>query len=143
MLTKEPTAEMAAEWKKVYEENRHSITPNRKTGEEVNRYFTEKYSFSEFESPEFADAVRFNITENEHNFSKLPEGVQPVIKTYMSDGIFVGIDLVTGFFHAECENIEKAEQVYDDLFVYRGLDEQDLRNYFLVAEYVRLKNKRL
>lgn len=27
--------------------------------------------------------------------------------------------------------------LHDDLFVYRGLDEEDLKNIFLVAEYVK------
>lgn len=50
----------------------------------------------------------------------------------------VGIDLSTGEFHIESENIEEVMPLHDDLFVYRGLDEEDLKNIFLVAEYVKL-----
>ena len=35
------------------------------------------------------------------------------------------------------ENIEEVMPLHDDLFVYRGLDEEDLKNIFLVAEYVK------
>lgn len=41
-------------------------------------------------------------------------------------------------FHIESENIEEVMPLHDDLFVYRGLDEEDLKNIFLVAEYVKL-----
>lgn len=53
----------------------------------------------------------------------------------------MGIDLTTGEFHVESENIEKVIQIYDDLFAYRGLDAADLKNYFLVAEYIKLKQE--
>ena len=36
MLTKMPTQEMIDEWKKIYEENRASLIPNRKTGIEID-----------------------------------------------------------------------------------------------------------
>lgn len=41
----------------------------------------------------------------------------------------------------ESEDIQKIVSIYDDLFVYRGLDEEDLNNYFLVAEYIKLTQK--
>lgn len=33
---------------------------------------------------------------------------------------------------------EPTPELVRDLFVYRGLDEEDLKNYFLVAEYIKL-----
>ncbi len=41
----------------------------------------------------------------------------------------------------ESLNEEKMKEIYDDLFLYRGLDQKDLENFFLVAEYVRLQNE--
>ena len=32
-------------------------------------------------------------------------------------------------------------KIYDDLFVFRGLDEKDLENYFLVAQYIECREK--
>lgn len=49
--------------------------------------------------------------------------------------MFVGIDLVSGYFY-----VEGSEEIYDDLFAFRGLDERDLDNFFLVAEYVKCTN---
>lgn len=62
----------------------------------------------------------------------------PNIKSYKTGNALVGIDLSTGEFHIESENTEEVMPLHDDLFVYRGLDEEDLKNIFLVAEYVKL-----
>lgn len=53
----------------------------------------------------------------------------------------MGIDLVSGEIHVECDDIMKVVYLYDDLFAYRGLDEDDLDNPFLVAEYVKLTGR--
>jgi len=37
--------------------------------------------------------------------------------------------------------VEGSEQIYDDLFAFRGLDEKDLNNVFMVAEYVKCIKK--
>lgn len=63
---------------------------------------------------------------------KLPPGVMPKPVTYfVGNNVFVGIDLASGYF---C--VEGSERIYDELFAFRGLDEKDLDNVFLVAEYV-------
>ena len=143
MLTCEPTIEMIEEWKRIYNENRDSLKPNRKSGTEVNAYFCRKYSFEKFESPSFRDVVKFNILENEHEKEKLPQGEMPQIAAYRANdcSVLVGIDLITGFFHVEGADIDGVAQIYDDLFLFRGLDEQDLKNYFLVAQYIQCRNK--
>lgn len=50
--------------------------------------------------------------------------------------VFVGIDETTGFF-----TVEGSKKLYDELFVVRGLDDKDLQNYIMVAEYVLAANK--
>lgn len=82
--------------------------------------------------------VEFNIMENEHSRSKLSKGMKPDVHAYHVGDILVGIDTISGEFCIECEDIKKAIPIYDGLFVYRGLDENDLKNYVLVAEYVKL-----
>ena len=141
MLTTEPTEAMLAEWKAIFQQYRPTLTPNRKSGTEVNVYFREKYDFPQVDSPGMRDAVTGNILYNEIFREKLADGQSPEIVTYASGGIVVGIDLTTGFFQVECEEIEKVIPIFDDLFAYRGLDEKDLQNVFLVAEYVRLKKR--
>lgn len=141
MLTQKPTADMVKKWKKIFDENQRFMKENRKTGIDIDSYFRNKYPFIVLEASEYADIVAANIVQNEFNSEKLPEGEQPIIKTYRVDNVLVGIDIVTGYFQIECENIQKVVPIYDDLFVYRGLDKFDLQNYYLVAEYVRLTQR--
>lgn len=141
MLTTEPTAEMLKEWKRIFELYHSTLTPNRKSGKEVDRYFREKYAYQLFDNAEFREIASLNITENEYFRSKLPKNTLPNIQSYQTGNVLVGIDLYTGEFHVESENIEEVISIHDDLFVYRGLDEEDLKNIFLVAEYVKLSQK--
>lgn len=138
MLTTEPTAEMIAEWKRIFEAHHSAMKPNRKTGKEIDRYFREKYPYQILENAEFQEIVTRNITENEFSRSKLPKGKLPNIQSYQTGNVLVGIDVSTGEFHVESETAEDFMPIFNDLFVYRGLDEEDLKNYFLVAEYVKL-----
>ena len=85
--------------------------------------------------------MREDLLSNRFSREKLPKGAVPHVVAYKAGNVLAGIDLVSGFFHVESEEIREAEKVYDDLFVFRGLDERDLENYFLVSEYIRLKKK--
>ncbi len=138
MITSEVTPETLEEWKRISGLHRFKLSPNRKKGIEVDDYFRNKYTYQRFDSPRFKNVVEHNIVENEHSRRKLPKRMKPDIHTYRVGDVLVGIDTVSGEFCVECEDIEKVIPVYDDLFVYRGLDEDDLKNYVLVAEYVKL-----
>ena len=76
--------------------------------------------------------------ENTHPNDKLEDGTRPDIRCYRTGNALVGIDLVSGAFHVEAVDMAEAIPVYNDLFVFRGLSEDDLKNFVLVAEYVRL-----
>lgn len=76
--------------------------------------------------------------ENAHPNDKLEDGTRPDIRCYRTGNALVGIDLVNGAFHVEAVDMAEAIPVYNDLFVFRGLSEDDLKNFVLVAEYVRL-----
>ena len=76
--------------------------------------------------------------ENAHPNDKLEDGTRPDIRCYRTGNALVGIDLVSGAFHVEAVDMAEAIPVYNDLFVFRGLSEEDLKNFVLVAEYVRL-----
>ncbi len=129
---------MIAEMKELHENHKDDLQPNRKTGTEVDSYFKQKYPYQIYESVEFRKIVESNIMENAYSRKKLKNGMSPDIRCYRVGDVFVGIDIVSGEFHIECEDIGKAVPIYDDLFVYRGLDEDDLTNFFLVAEYIKL-----
>ena len=65
MLTMAPTEEMIAEWKRVFEMYHSSLMPNRKSGEEVDQYFREKY-------PSLKDMTFFSIEcrENQELYAR-------------------------------------------------------------------------
>ncbi len=141
MLTTKPTPEMLQEWKRLHEEYRPLLSPNRKSGAQVDAYFREKYPYTPMDSEELREMIAAEILENPHHAEKLPPDAKPCVRCYLSGDVLVGIDLVTGHIHAESENTEKMAKLYDTLFLYRGLDEADLENAFLTAEYVRLAHK--
>lgn len=138
MQTTPVTPEQVCEWKRIYAQHRDTLRPNRRSGTELDAYFCEKYPHTPLHWQAFTDAVRENILYNAAFAEKLPVGAQPEIVTYETDGVAVGIDLVTGYFQTECEEIGRTVPIWDDLFVYRGLDEADLQNFYLTAEYIRL-----
>lgn len=137
MLTHEATAEMIEEWERVFKAHRQSLLPNRKSGIDVDSYFRGKYQYNTLSSPKFEEVVKLGILENEYSKDKL-NGQLPLIRSYTVGDVMIGIDLVSGEFHVESENIEEMAKIYDDLFAFRGLDEEDIENFCLVAEYVRL-----
>ena len=57
MLTREPTEQMIAEWKRVFKENRGKLSPDRKTGAEVDKYFRRKYAPLPYADEEFLQRV--------------------------------------------------------------------------------------
>ena len=143
MLTTEPTQEMIKEWKGIFDSRHTAMSPDRKSGAEVDAFFRDHYSYQLLDSAEFRDMVAAEIMENDFLREKLPEGALPDIRCYTADDVMVGIDINSGEFHVESEDIDKVVLVHDDLFVYRGLDEKDLSNFFLVAEYVKLTEKQI
>ncbi len=141
MLTTEPTPEMLQEWKRLHEKYRPKLTPNRRSGTQVDAYFRETYPHTPMDSEELREMIAAEILENPHHAEKLPEGCVPDVRCYLSGDVLVGIDLVTGHIHVESEDTERMAKLYDALFFYRGLDEADLENAYLTAEYVKRMGK--
>lgn len=101
MLTREPTEQMIAEWKRVFKENRGKLSPDRKTGAEVDKYFRRKYAPLPYADEEFLQLVREDLLSNRFSREKLPKGAVPHIVAYKAGNVLAGIDLVSGFFHVE------------------------------------------
>ncbi|MEE1008187.1 MAG: hypothetical protein UH963_03470 [Agathobacter sp.] len=134
MITTEVTSEQIENWKKIYSENKNNLVVNRICGKELNDYFVEKYHPIKEAPSQFVDTVILNVKENGEQ--------EPIISAYILDGnIYVGIDLNTGFFQVECEDIDKMKIIWDDLFIVRGLSEEDIENYVIAAQYILLQNK--
>lgn len=151
MLMQEPTAEMIEAWKQVFIEYGHKLYPNRKSAAEIIEYLKNNYPLIEFDDNKASQAVIENVLGNKSYKEKLPIGKAPRAITFTiehkgygnifykkQDSIFngmdisVGIELETGFFYVEGSSI-----LYDELIAFRGLDESDLKNYYLVAEYIQ------
>jgi len=151
MLTKEPTQDMINGWKKTYNEYINKIRPNKKTGAQVTEYLMQNYPLIELKDSRFEKIVLDNLgfqnktvnmsnfnckvfcIENKGNGKVLYENQDEVFKDI---SIMVGIELKTAFFY-----VEGSSFLWDDLFAFRGLDDNDLKNYYLVAEYIECLKK--
>lgn len=154
MLTQKPTENMIKKWKEIFNEYKEKITPNKKAGLEIVKYLEEHYSVTEVQNSELTSIVESNIKNNEFNLNKLKEN-EPIIrifeinkneqneelynkqeKIFKGIKIIVGIELKTSFIF-----VEGSGYLYDELIAYTGLDEEDIKNYFLVAQYIECKAK--
>ena len=156
MLTQEPTPAMKKEWEYVWHTCKDVIKPNRKSGQELMDHLKEKYVLTEIFEKEAADTVSGNVMLNRHFSEKMPSGASPLPKTFfvenrgageifykkenrsldclrknLSSRIFVGIDLISGYFMVEGSSL-----LWDELCAFQGLDEADLQNAFCIAQYV-------
>ncbi len=155
MLMQEATPEMIAGWKAVFNEYSQRLHPNRKGAGDVIEYLEGKYQLAELADEEWKLVVAGNVMLNEFNANKLPAGktVAPRVFRVLNSGqaqllyrhqddvfkgqdIILGIDMETGFFHVEGSSL-----LWDELFAFRGMDKDDLTNYYLVAEYIACLKK--
>ena len=143
MITHKATRRDIERWRRIYEQNRISLVPNRISGTELEHYFVEKYAPQPYADADFLSVVVGNLLENDVHREKLPAGAQPNVAAYrLPHDVLVGIDRTTGFFHVECADIPRAAAVWDDLFVRRGLDARDLSNFVTTAQYLLLTQRR-
>jgi hypothetical protein len=155
MLMEEPTPEMVQSWKETYNTFRPGLKPNRKPIRDVIVYLKENYPVIERTEENLLQVVIDNVILNEYSAHKIPPGKTPLPHVFQienttagkrlyenQDDVFKGCDIIVGF---ELESgyfmVEGSSQLWDELFVYRGLDEEDLNNYYLVAEYVACVQK--
>lgn len=150
MLTHEPTMEEIAGWKQMFAAYRPRLKPNRKSGEELLTYLRSRYPLRMLADAKADQVVIQNILLNESLARELPPGgapspvcciVEPVgagealyqeqDACFAGIEIFVGIDLVTGYFV-----VEGSSRLWDELYAFRGLNENDLENYYSVAQYI-------
>jgi hypothetical protein len=57
-------------------------------------------------------------------------------EVFTGNNIIVGIDLVTAYFLVEGSSL-----LWDELFAFRGLDNDDINHFYLVAEYIACTQK--
>lgn len=156
MITKETTKVVSNEWKAAWLKYENKLQPNRKTGTELLDYLQDKYVLTEIFDQDALNTVTYNITTNQPLAEKLPDGMVPVPRTFFLENtengealykdenkdsadtgggditrIFVGIDMVTGFY-----TVEGSSMLWDEINAFRGLDEKDLQNSVCVSQYV-------
>ena len=150
MLTHEPSMQDIANWKQVFATYRPRLKSNRTSGEELLAYLRSRYSLRMLTDSNADQVVIQNIVQNESLARELPPDAAPkpvccIVESvdagealyreqdacFAGIEIFVGIDLVTGYF---C--VEGSSRLWDELYAFRGLNENDLANYYSVAEYI-------
>lgn len=155
MLTRPPTQEMIDNWKAVWRRYCGLLAPNRKSGRELVGYLSSRYSLRESDSPEAYEAVLQNVLNNKHLAEKLPPDTKPIPKAFFvedsgnghelfvrreavwtGDKIFVGIDLASGWYLVEGSCL-----LWDELCAFQGVDETDLKNFYVVAQYISCLEK--
>ena len=150
MLMQEPTEDMIKEWKEIFNQYKDKIQPNKKDGLDIIRYLENHYSVTEIQNEELEDIIESNIKDNEFNSNKL-NGANPIIRIFKinskelyekQDKLFKGINIIAGIeLKTSFIYVEGSSYLYDELTAYKGLDEDDIKNYFLVAQYVKCKEK--
>ena len=150
MQTTQATQEDIARWKRVYEEYRPRLRPNRISGAALFAYLESRYPLRPLKDPQYEQVVSDNILLNDCFARLLPQGKSPepvccaveqygaglpLYRTrdaiYEGCDIFVGIDRVCGYFL-----VEGSPDLWDELYAQRGLNEDDLTNAYSVAEYI-------
>ncbi len=150
MLMQEATQQMVKEWKAVWDQYKDRLRPNRKSGLEVVDYLASKYPLKELHDDRAAQVVTDNVLCNKVYAEKLPAGATPSVMTFIIENtgtaevlyenqddifkevsIFVGIDLESGFVH-----VEGSSMLWDELYAFQGLGEEDIQNCYSVAEYI-------
>lgn len=150
MLMQEPTEKMIKEWQDIYNKNKDNLKPNKKGGLEIVECLKENHSVVEVENSELEKVVYDNIVLNEYSNKKLC-GKAPVIKLFevtdknlyeKQDNVFKGIKIVVGVeLNTSYIFVEGSSYLYDELMAFTGLDDKDITNYFLVAQYIKCKEK--
>lgn len=150
MLTSEPTEEMIREWKDIFLQYKDKITPNRIIPQKLVDYIAKKYSLLTIVDTKYDEILIHNETSNILYKNKMIRGnkPEPVIFELQNTGlgkevyrkqdeifkkskIIIGVDLSTGFFI-----VEGSSYIWNEMLAYRGLDNDELNNFYLVAEYI-------
>lgn len=155
MLLQEPSPDLIRSWKELFDTYRPRLKPNQKPINEVVAYLEMHYPVTGITDRQAEEVVIDNVILNEYHAKKIPAGEKPNprVFTVQNTGtgkylyesqdeqfrgipIIAGFDLTSGYFM-----VEGSSRLWDELFVFRGLDEKDIENYYLVAEYITCLQK--
>lgn len=147
MLLHKASQKEINEWKDIYEKYKNVLTPNKKSATEIIDFLRSEYTVKEISNAEYERVVSDNILLNSFSKDKL-KGKAPSIRLFQvndskllskQDDVFIGSDIIVGIeLNTSYIFVQGSSELYDKLFVFAGLDEYDLQNFFLVAQYVKL-----
>ena len=137
MLTSKVDKKKLRLWKELYKKYFDSLKPNRISGRDLNIYFQKNYSAENYDNVVFKKVVHLNSKEYFHENAG---DVNDIVAYTLNGDIFAGIDLKTGFFHIESDDVNKSIPIFDDLFITRGLSKDELQNFVIVGQYLELKS---
>lgn len=150
MLMQEPSEETIKEWQDIYNKNKDNLKPNKKDSLKIIEYLKKTHSVIEIENSELEKVVYDNIVLNEFSNKKLCDK-SPIIKLFevtdknlyeKQDDVFKGIKIIVGIeLNTSYIFVEGSSYLYDELIAFTGLDDEDITNYFLVAQYIKCKEK--
>jgi len=150
MLNRKVTPELIREWKETSATYRPLLRPDKKTGREIVAYLAGKYPVREMPDGSLDEVISDNVLLNDCNARKMPAGKTPETVGFIientgagkylyenQDEFFRGMSIIAGVeLHSAYFIVEGSSLLWDELFAFRGLDDEDLTNYYLVAEYV-------
>ena len=156
MIVQPPSPQTLLEWQGIWNHYRNTLRPNRKSGKELLDYLQSNYPLTEIRDPKALSVIEENVMNTEYLYKKLPSGKKPLPRCFYLENIdsgqkfyraenqdspnlwgseitriFVGIDLISGFYQVEGSTL-----LWDELCAFQGLDQWDLKNYVLVAQYI-------
>lgn len=147
----EPNEEMVRQWIETFHKYKDTLQPNLRSGKEILAYLKKAYPLTEIHDDEWNE----RIVESTSYYTNKADKKKLIINVYtinpinegkklydIQDTVFKGIPITVGI---ECLTsyvyVEGSSYLYDELMAYRGLDKEELENYFLVAQYLACKEK--
>ncbi len=73
---------MFTEWKNIWGKYKNILKPNRKTGQDLLEYLSNKYFLTEIYEENALEAIYFSVTMNKPHKDKLAYGTVPVLRAF-------------------------------------------------------------
>lgn len=154
MLMQETNEEMMKICKEIYNQYKDKIKPNKKSGESIIKYILDNYPTIDVEASQLEDMILQDMMSNDFFKDKLGNR-KPNIKIFVIKDEEKGHDLYIKQ-NEECEGnlifiaiemqtsaifVKDSRDLYEELVAFTGLDKEDIKNEFLVAQYIQCKKK--
>lgn len=157
MITGQPDEKTLSEWKELWMRYKDGLHPNRKSGRELLTYLQSNYALRERFDPTALDAVSWSVMSNEYLAEKLPAGRQPIPRSFLlktrgrgENSILRKIRIARSCGAPPVRKFWwgwtwpagiiwcKGVPCFGTSFgAFQGLDERDLQNYVITAQYIR------